>query len=184
MIKRGGDSSTTSLSSATEKETLIKKRVRTVLLQCPNLLAFSIDNNLKPTIMFLLQDVGLSITQVGKVTWRFPDVLGLSIEKNLRPKIQYLTKSLNITNDISSGDLANLAVRYPRILGFNMIQNFPEKINFFMNELHFTVDELRALFIKRPQILSLNISSNIQPNTCYYKDERSHITQPMPCKLH
>lgn len=178
LIKRAGDPSTTSLSTTIEKETLIKKRVKAILLQYPNLLAFSIDNNIKPTIQFLLNDIGLSVTQVGKVIWRFPEVLGLSIENNLRPKIKYLTKSLHITTSSSStnNNLASLIERDPRILGFNMISSFPIKINFFINELYFTIDELRTLFIKRPQILTLSISSNIKPKIDYYKENCHYLT--------
>ena len=173
LLRRAGDPSTTSLSSQKEKEALIKTRVKTIILQYPNLLAFSIENNIKPTILFLRKDVGLSLIQIGKVVWRFPDLLGLSIEKNLRPKIQYLQKSLNIT---SKSTLATIVARDPRILGFNILQNFPEKLKFFINELHFSIKELRDLVTKRPQLLTLNISSNIKPKIDYYRNECDYLT--------
>ena len=51
----------------------------------PQILSYSIEQNLKPKAQWLL-DLGLGQTQVASVVARFPQIFALSISKNLNVK--------------------------------------------------------------------------------------------------
>ena len=78
----------------------------------PAILGYSIEQNLKPTVQWLL-DLGLSKTQAAKAVATFPPILGLSIEENFKPKCILLFGAFG--PDYS----AQLIARFPQILSYS-----------------------------------------------------------------
>ena len=85
------------------------------------ILGYSIEHNLKPKVVFLLQ-LGMTQGQVAKLIAAFPQVLGYSIKQNLTPKVEWFLQ-LGMTK----GQVAKLIAVFPRILGLSIEKNLAPK---------------------------------------------------------
>jgi len=91
---------------------LNKKQVAKVVAISPQILGYSIEQNLKPTVVWLL-GLGLSRSEVAKVVADFPNILGLSVQNNLMQKIVFLRKFF------TAKQTAALVARSPRIVSYS-----------------------------------------------------------------
>merc|ERR1712032_348242 len=57
--------------------------LRKMILKYPNILGYSIEGNMEPTLDWLQQRLNLDDASLGKMIRKFPQILGLSIEDNL-----------------------------------------------------------------------------------------------------
>ena len=87
----------------------------------PAILGYSIEQNLKPTVQWLL-DLGLSKTQVVKIVASKPQVFGCSIEQNLKPKVQWL-----LDVGLNKTQIAKVVTTFPPILGLSIEKNCKPK---------------------------------------------------------
>merc|ERR1712238_102119 len=69
LVKRKG-LSTKLVNSDKEREDIIKQRLKLLIIDEPTILTSSIEKNLKPTVAFLLDDIGLSPKELGRVLYR------------------------------------------------------------------------------------------------------------------
>jgi len=168
--------STDTAKTMDEKQSIIQERVKSFLIKSPNMIGFSIKDNLKPTVKFFLDDdkndgIGCSLEQFGKILWRHSDVLGYSLLNNLKPKIKYLKKTLHLQDSDqidAEENLANLITRNPNFLSYSLESNLAPKFQYFEKNLEFEPNELRAFFVTRPQTLSLSLVKNIAPKVEYF----------------
>jgi len=65
-----------------------------VVTRLPNILYYSIEDNLQPTVEYLEK---LGVTDIGKVVTKLPAILSYSIEDNLQPTVEYLTNECYAT---------------------------------------------------------------------------------------
>ena len=88
----------------------------------PQILGCSVEQNLKPTVKWLL-DLGLSTDQVAKAVACFPRILGLSINENLKPTVQWL-----LDLGLSKDQVGKVVAGHSRILGYSITANLDPKI--------------------------------------------------------
>lgn len=168
-----------------ERQQIIQDRVKTLLIQFPNIVGFSIKDNLKPTVRFFLKKgknygdgIGCSMEQLGKILWRHPEILGFSLANNLMPKVKYLQTKLElplrafskpvIEEEVEEENISHLITRNPNFLSYSLQSNLEPKICYFEQYLGFQPHELRTFFVTRPQTLSLSLNNNIIPKVEYY----------------
>ena len=96
---------------------LSRQQVAKVVAGFPQVLGYSIECNLKPTVAWL-EDVGLSRQQVAKVVARFPSVLGYSIDNNLSRKYFLLRQFF------SKEDICSMIACLPQMLGLSYARLF------------------------------------------------------------
>ena len=89
-----------------------KTHVAKAVAISPPILGYSIEQNLKPTVVWLL-GLGLSRCDVAKVVADFANILGLSVENNLMQKIVFLRKFF------TAKQTAALVARSPRIVSYS-----------------------------------------------------------------
>ena len=94
-----------------EEVGLSQKQVAKVVATLPQVLGYSIDGNLKPTVTWL-EHVGLSRQQVAKVVSIKPQVFGYSIENNLSRK-HFLLQQF-----YSQEQIGSMIAYHPPILGY------------------------------------------------------------------
>ncbi|CAJ1331163.1 unnamed protein product [Effrenium voratum] len=101
---------------------LSQAQLAKVVADFPQILGYSIEQNLKPTNLkptanwFL--GLGLSQAQLAKVVAGFPQILGCSIEQNLKPTAAWIL-GLGLSQD----QLAKVVAGCPQILGYSIEQN-------------------------------------------------------------
>jgi hypothetical protein len=62
----------------------------------PSLLTLSVDDDMRPVVQFLKEDIG--IANVGRFVGRLPPVLGYSVDRELRPKWEFFRQTLGGNN--------------------------------------------------------------------------------------
>jgi mTERF domain-containing protein len=92
-----------------------QKKVARLLATSPQLLGLSVENNIRPKIRFLVEEVG--ITNVGQVIGSFPNILGYSVENNMRPKLEYLSKHIL---KVPMSKLGRPLEKCPQLLGYSL----------------------------------------------------------------
>ena len=92
---------------------LSKAQVAKIISVSPQVLGYSIEQNLKPTVQWML-DLGLNKAQVSKVISVFPPVLGYSLEKNMKVKWDMLRCFL------SRDCTLELVSSFPPIFGYKV----------------------------------------------------------------
>ena len=67
-----------------------------VVSSFPNLLAYSPQDNLRPTVSYLHDDVGIPTERMGKMVASHPQILGYSVKDKLLPTVQYLVDEVGV----------------------------------------------------------------------------------------
>ncbi|CAJ1445532.1 unnamed protein product, partial [Effrenium voratum] len=91
---------------------LSKAQIAKAVASFPQLLGYSIEDNLKPTVRWFAE-LGLSKAQIAKAVASFPQLLGCSISTNMSPKVVFLL------THFSAAELATLIARFPQLLGYS-----------------------------------------------------------------
>jgi mTERF domain-containing protein len=124
---------------------LTEGQVAKALATFPPILGLSIEQNLKPTVQYLL-DLGLTEGQVAKVLATFPPILGLSIEQNLKLTFGWLQGF-----GVQKVKFLKLLMGWPRLLGYSISNNFEPKAA-LLEELC-SPKGARDIIAKNPEIL-------------------------------
>ena len=95
---------------------LTKSRVVKAVAAFPQILSYSIEQNLKPTVQSLL-DLELTKSQVAKAVADSPQLLGLSIEQNLKPTVQWL-----LDCGLTMSQVAKAVASSPQLFGLSIEQ--------------------------------------------------------------
>jgi len=128
-----------------------------VVTRLPQILAYSIEDNLKPTVDYLEK---LGVTDIAKVVTRHPPILAYSIEDNLKPHVDYL-KELGVT------DIAKVVTKLPAIFSYSIENNLKPTVD-YLEKLGVT--DIAKVVTKLPQILSYSIEDNLKPTVDYLKE--------------
>ena len=65
----------------------------------PQLLSLSVDDNLRPTVRYLQDEVGVSRDKLGGMVAQFPQLLAYSVDDNLRPTVRYLRDEVGLSEE-------------------------------------------------------------------------------------
>ncbi|CAE7809086.1 unnamed protein product [Symbiodinium sp. CCMP2592] len=157
------DSSRPNLEEFLRKEVgLSTWQVAEVIAKCPQVLGYSIEANLKPTVEWI-KGLGMSQSQVAKVIAAFPAVLGLSIEANLKPTVEWM-KGLGL----SQSQVAKIIATFPQVLGLSSEENLKPTVD-WINSLGLSQSQVAKVIVKHPQVLGLSIEANLKPTVDWVK---------------
>ena len=92
---------------------LSEAELRKVVLRLPQVLGYSIEGNILPSLTALQARLGLSEAELRTVVLRLPAVLGYSMDDNVLPTIDFLQGELGLTDK----RLRERIVGYPAMLG-------------------------------------------------------------------
>jgi len=129
-----------------------------VVTRLPQILAYSIEDNLKPHVDYLKE---LGVTDIAKVVTKLPAIFSYSIENNLKPTVDYLEK-LGVT------DIAKVVTKLPQILSYSIEDNLKPTVD-YLKELGVT--DIGKVVTTLPQILSYSIEDNLKPTVEYLTNE-------------
>ena len=149
---------------------LSSNQFQRLILSFPQIFAYSIPNNLVPTVTYLTQTIGFSAPSLTRSLTRYPQLLSLSVDQTYLPKIQFLEQHLHLNR---KGDVLKVMKNFPPIVWLSF-DNLLAKIEFFSTPtphgcgLHNPAD-LRSFVLAFPQVLGLS-TDNLQQTVRFYHE--------------
>lgn len=114
---------------------LAVKDIGRLLTHCPNMLGYSIENRLHPSVKFL-QALGIQKETLQKLVTLFPHVLCRKADKAFRPVVEHLH---NI--GFSSQPVATIAASYPPVLIISIHHSLQPKLDFLVTVMSHPIDD-------------------------------------------
>jgi mTERF domain-containing protein len=145
---------------------------------CPQVLGYSIDGNLEPTLSWLQERLSLDDKSLSKLVQASPPVLGCSTKENLEPKLAWLKERL----DLDDKSLSKLVKTLPSVLGFSIENNLKPTLAWLQERLDLDDKSLRKLVKTKPQVLSFSIEDTLEPKLAWLQ-ERLSLDDKSLCEL-
>ncbi|CAI9773395.1 unnamed protein product [Fraxinus pennsylvanica] len=121
-----------------------ESRIGQIITATPSLFSYSTDNSLRPTVRYLLEEIGIEKHDLSKVVQLSPQILVQRIDNTWTTRFNFLTKELRAPRE---GILS--------IIGGKSEPKYMYLINELRNEVH--------SLTKYPTYLSLSLGQRIRP---------------------
>lgn len=164
MVERKG-LSTLSASTKKEKKEIIVSRLKKIIMGNPKVLSSSLEKNLKPTVLFFFQDVGLSSYEFGRVIYRRGgSIFEANLERTLKRKVSFLRSQLDL-------EIEEEKVGQYIETGEPVIVDLPDP----EPDKDFTLSSyskkrlLAQMIATNPDILTLSIEKNLEPKFNFFR---------------
>lgn len=124
--------------------------VSRAIVRCPRLLVSSIDDQLRPALMFLRE---LGFVGKQKIDCSTTVLLVSNVENTLLPKIEFLANL-----GFSHSEVANMVIRSPGLLTYSIEKNLRPKVDYFLTEMKGDLAEIKRF----PQYFSFSLEGKIK----------------------
>ncbi|PQM35901.1 uncharacterized protein Pyn_04049 [Prunus yedoensis var. nudiflora] len=169
----------------------VKQRdVRRMLLRQPQILEYTVENNLKSHVAFLMS-LGIPSSRVGQIIAAAPSLFSYSVENSLKPTVRYLVEEflhysiddgllprINFLRSIGmcNADILKVLTSLTQVLSLSLEENLKPKYKYLVNELHNEVHSLT----KYPMYLSLSLDQRIRPRHRFLLSLKKAPKGPFP----
>lgn len=144
-----------------------RKRMERMLLSHPKTLGYSLEKNLKPTMTYLWEEIGVRDDKIGKMVSACPQILGLSVEGNLRPTVAFFVEEVGVPAD----KLAKIFSTFPQLFGLSLDKTIRPRVDFLVAEVGVPRDKLAKVICSFPMLLAYNHLDNLRPTVSYLHDD-------------
>ncbi|XP_027154462.1 transcription termination factor MTERF5, chloroplastic [Coffea eugenioides] len=135
---------------------LSAENVGKVLTRCPNIISYSVEDKLRPTVEYF-SSLGIDVAHLLQ---RSPQTFGLSIEANLKPLTEFF-----LERGYSIEDVRTMISRYGALYTFSVAENLVPKWEFFL-----TMDYPKSELVKFPQYFGYSLEDRIKPRYAIVKE--------------
>ncbi|KAF5479029.1 hypothetical protein F2P56_005539 [Juglans regia] len=132
--------------------------VRRILLRQPQILEYTVENNLKSHVAFLMS-LGIPSSRVGQIISAAPSLFSYSVENSLKPTVRYLVEEVGIKEK----DLGKVIQLSPQILVQRIDRTWNTRYIFLSKELGAPRDNIVKMVTKHPQLLHYSINDGLLP---------------------
>ncbi|MED6149727.1 Transcription termination factor mterf9, chloroplastic [Stylosanthes scabra] len=132
--------------------------VRRILVRQPQILGYTVENNLKSHVAFLT-GLGIPSSRVGQIIAAAPSLFSYSVENSLKPTVRYLVEQVGI----KERDLGKVIQLSPQILVQRIDVSWNTRYMFLMKELGAPKDSVVKMVTKHPQLLHYSIDDGLLP---------------------
>ncbi|MQM23635.1 hypothetical protein Taro_056702, partial [Colocasia esculenta] len=132
--------------------------IRKILLRQPQILEYTVENNLKVHVFFLAS-LGIPDSRIGQIITAAPSLFSYSIEDSLKPTVRYLVEEVGI----SRTDISKVVQLSPQILVQRIDNSWNSRLSFLSKELGAPRDSIVKMVRKHPQLLHYSIEDGIHP---------------------
>lgn len=137
----------------------VKQRdVRRILMRQPQILEYTVENNLKSHVAFLLS-LGIPNSRVGQIIAAAPSLFSYSVENSLKPTVRYLVEEVGIKEK----DLGKVVQLSPQILVQRIDVSWNTRYMFLSKEIGAPRDNVVKMVTKHPQLLHYSIDDGLLP---------------------
>ncbi len=161
-----------------ETMNLTPDHIRTILERQPTILHLSADQNLAPTLLFLLRALELGRDELRELVLACPSVLSYSIH-NLKSKIQFFLRLLKYTVP----ECRELLLQKPDLLRASVASGLIPHYQFLTKEVELSLPQLQKIIKKNPNILLYSVEENLIPKLVYYMIMRLQMNTKQIHKL-
>ena len=137
--------------------------IRVMLERQPTVLQLSAEQNLAPTILFLVRALDLSKADLRSIVVEFPCVLCYSTQ-NLKSKLNFFSRLMGY----STVECRNLLIAEPKLLTAGVKTGLLPHLRFFTYDLEIPLDKLRSIIQKNPLLLLYSLEDNLVPKLIFY----------------
>ncbi|XP_057441048.1 transcription termination factor MTERF9, chloroplastic isoform X2 [Lotus japonicus] len=132
--------------------------VRKILLRQPQILEYTIENNLKAHVDFL-RGLGIPNSRIGQIIAAAPSLFSYSVDNSLKPTARYLVEEVGINEK----DLGKVIQLSPQILVQRIDISWNTRYMFLSKELGAPRDSVVKMVKKHPQLLHYSIDDGLLP---------------------
>ncbi|XVF77278.1 hypothetical protein PTKIN_Ptkin14bG0030200 [Pterospermum kingtungense] len=137
----------------------VKQRdIRRILLRQPQILEYTVENNLKSHVAFLM-GLGIPNSRIGQIIASAPSLFSYSVENSLKPTVRYLIEEVGIKEN----DLGKVVQLSPQILVQRIDISWNTRYMFLSKELGASRDNVVKMVKKHPQLLHYSIDDGLLP---------------------
>ncbi|XP_052207494.1 transcription termination factor MTERF9, chloroplastic [Diospyros lotus] len=134
------------------------KDIRKILLRQPQILGYTVENNLKSHVAFL-GSLGIPDSRIGQIITVTPSLFSYSVENSLKPTVRYLLEEVGI----KKSELSKVVQLSPQILVQRIDSSWTTRFNFLTKELGAPRDSIVKMVTKHPQLLHYSIEDGLLP---------------------
>ncbi|XWS51780.1 hypothetical protein CRYUN_Cryun11dG0012300 [Craigia yunnanensis] len=169
----------------------VKQRdIRRILLRQPQILEYTVENNLKSHVAFLM-GLGIPNSRIGHIIASAPSLFSYSVENSLKPTVRYLIEEVGIKEN----DLGKVVQLSPQILVQRIDISWNTRYMFLSKEIGAPRDSIVKMVKKHPQLLHYSIDDGLLPRINFLRSigmnnsdilkVLTSLTQvsSLPCKL-
>ncbi|KAG2241542.1 hypothetical protein Bca52824_096471 [Brassica carinata] len=163
--------------------------IKRMLLRQPQILQYTVENNLKAHISFLM-GLGIPNSKIGQIVAVTPSLFSYSVENSLRPTIRYLIEELSpqilvqrlditwntrymfLSKELGAprDSVVKMVKRHPQILHYSIDDGFLPRIN-FLRSIGMCNSDILKVLTSLTQVLSLSLEDNLKPKYMYLVNE-------------
>lgn len=132
--------------------------VRKIILRQPQILEYTVENNLKSHVSFLCS-LGIPSSRIGQIVTATPSLFSYSVENSLKPTVKYLLDEIGIQEK----DISKVVQLSPQILVQRIDNTWQTRLNFLMKELGAPRQSIVKMVTKHPQLLHYSIEDGLLP---------------------
>lgn len=137
----------------------VKQRdVKRILLRQPQILEYTVENNLKSHVAFLMS-LGIPNSRIGQIIAAAPSLFSYSVENSLKPTVRYLVEEVGIKEK----DLGKVVQLSPQILVQRIDITWNTRYIFLSKEIGAPRDSIVKMVTKHPQLLHYSIDDGLLP---------------------
>jgi mTERF domain-containing protein len=132
--------------------------IRRILLRQPQILEYTVENNLKTRVAFLM-GLGVPSSKLGQIITSTPSIFSYSLENSLKPTVRYLIEEVGIKEK----DLGKVIQLSPQILVQRIDISWNTRFMFLTKELGAPKESIVKMVTKHPQLLHYSIDDGLLP---------------------
>lgn len=132
--------------------------IRKIILRQPQILEYTVENNLKSHVAFLCS-LGIPSSRIGQIITATPSLFSYSVENSLKPTVKYLQDEIGIQEN----DISKVVQLSPQILVQRIDNSWNTRLSFLMKELDAPRQSIVKMVTKHPQLLHYSIESGLLP---------------------
>ncbi|GAU28386.1 hypothetical protein TSUD_257140 [Trifolium subterraneum] len=132
--------------------------IRRILLRQPQILEYTVENNLKTHVAFLM-GLGVPSSKLGQIIASTPSIFSYSVENSLKPTVRYLIEEVGIKEK----DLGKVIQLSPQILVQRIDISWNTRFMFLTKELGAPKESIVKMVTKHPQLLHYSIDDGFLP---------------------
>ncbi|KAJ1392533.1 Transcription termination factor, mitochondrial/chloroplastic [Sesbania bispinosa] len=152
-------------------------------LECPKvrkwhpydkMIVESVENSLKPTVRYLVEEVGIKEKDLGKVIQLSPQILVQRIDISWNTRYMFLTKELGAPKD----SVVKMVTKHPQLLHYSIDDGLLPRIN-FLRSIGMKNSDILKVLTSLTQVLSLSLEENLKPKYLYLVNELNNEVQSL-----